>query len=194
MLLHPLDNAPVHAGTELLHQVIRQWRAAFAFNVGNAEGRIKTDAEKFLQHGGKQNRIAVIQKMIQATASTIAHKILVIQAAAKNLPEHLRANRLLVRFFAKSRLAELRHHLVLRRKVLRQCELILAFGVNGLLPEMCPGARREIQHRARKNRVRGTIRRQHQTHRLERFANDQGDAMLGGFQKKLAMNAGGKNW
>ena len=51
MLFHPLDNAPVHAGPELLHQIIRQRRAAFALDVRDAKCRIKADAEKFLQHG-----------------------------------------------------------------------------------------------------------------------------------------------
>ena len=192
MLFHPLDNAPVHAGPERLHQIIRQRRAAFARDVRNAKCRIKPDAEQFLQHRGKQHRVAVIQKMIQPAASPVADKILIVQRPAKNLPEHLGANRLLVRLFAKGRLAQFVQPLVLRRDVFRQRELILAFGVNRLLPQVRPGARREVEHGAGKNRVRGAIGRQHQADRLERFADDERDAVLGGFQKKFAVDAGRK--
>ena len=45
-----------------------------------------------------------------------------------------------------------------------------------------------LSMRAGKHRVRGTVGRQHQADRLERFADDERHALLGGFQKKLAVN------
>ena len=130
--------------------------------------------------------------MIQAAASPVADKIFIVQGPAKNLPEHFRANRLLVRLFAKGRFAQSRQPFILWRDVFRQRELVLAFGVNGFLPQMRAGARREIEHGAGKNRVRGAIGRQHQADRLERFADDERHAMLGRFQKKFAVDGGRK--
>ena len=126
--------------------------------------------------------------MIQPAASTVADKIFIVQRPAKNLPEHLGANRLLVRFFAKGRLAQGRQRFVLGRDVFRQRELVLAFRINRFHPECRPRFGGEIEQRAGKHRVRGTVGRQHQADRLERFADDERDAMLGGFQKKFAVN------
>ncbi len=172
----------------MLGVTLTQRRAAFAFNVGNAKRRIEADTEKFLQHGGKQNRVTIVQQMIQPAACPVADKIFVVQAMAENLPKHFGANRLLVRLFAKRRFAQLFHQLVLRRDVLRQRELILAFGVHRFLPERRPRLWRQVDHRARKHGVCGTIRRQHEADGLERFADDERDAVLGRFQKQFAVD------
>ena len=74
--------------------------------------------------------------------------------------------------------------------MLGQRQLILALGVNRFLPEMRPDARREIEHGAGKNGVGGAVGRDDQADRFEGFADDEGDAVLGGFQEKLAMDAG----
>ena len=126
--------------------------------------------------------------MIQPAASPVADKILIVQRSAKDLPEHLGANRLLVWFFAKGRFPQGRQRFILRRDMFRQCELVLAFRINRFHPESRPRFGREIEQRAGKQRVRGTVRRQHQADRLERFADDEGDAMLGRLQKQLAVN------
>ena len=49
---------------------------------------------------------------------------------------------------------------------------------------------RQVEHRAGKQRVGGTVGGQHQADRLERFADDERDTVLGGLQKKLAVDAG----
>src|ERR1035438_4663086 len=128
--------------------------------------------------------------MIQTTASAFADKILIVQRPAKNLPEHFGADGFFVRLLAKGRLAQPFQPLILRCDVFRQRELVLTLGVNRFLPQMRAGAGREREHRSGKNRVRGTIGRKHKTDRLERFANDERDTMLGGLQKKFAVDAG----
>lgn len=70
----------------------------------------------------------------------------------------------------------------------RQRKLIAAFGIHCLLPQVRPRARREIEHGAGKQRIGGTIGRQDQADRFERFADNQRHPMLGRLQKKLAMN------
>ena len=126
--------------------------------------------------------------MIQAAASAFADKIFIVQRPAENLPEHFGANRFLVRLFPKSRFPQSRQPFVLRRYMLRERELVLTLGVNRLLPQVRAGAWREIEHRAGKNRVRRPICRKHKADRLERFTNDERDAVFGRFQKKFAVN------
>lgn len=188
MLFHPLAHAPVHARAKLFHEVISERGAALARDMGNPEGGIKADAEKLLQHGGQQNRIAVIQKMIQSAAGPFTDEIFIVQSPAKDLPEHFGADGLLVRFFTKGGVAHGCQSLALWRDVFGQGKLILAFGINGFLPEGGTGFGREIDHRPGKDGVGGTIGRQHEADRLEGFTNDEGDTVLGGFQKEFAVD------
>jgi hypothetical protein len=57
---------------------------------------------------------------------------------------------------------------------------------------LCTGAGREPEHRAGKNGIRGTIGWKHQANRLERFADNERNTMLGRFQEKFTVDAGRK--
>ena len=50
----------------------------------------------------------------------------------------------------------------------------------------CPG--RKIEHGTTQDCVCGTIRRENEADRFERFTDDERDAMLGRFQEKVAVN------
>ena len=146
VLFDPLDNAPVNAGTPLFHDVIGQRNAAFALGMGDAKGGVKPNAEKFLQHGGEKNCVAVIEQVIQAAASAVACEVFVIEAAAKNLPERLGADGFFVGFSAKGGLLKLGEGFVLGSDVFGQRKLVLAFGIDGFLPERGAGFGCEIDH------------------------------------------------
>ena len=189
MFLHPLNHAPIYAGTKWFHQIIGQWCTPLAGDVRHSERRIQPHAEGLLQDGGKQHGITVIEKIIQAAFRPVAGKIRVVQGAAENLPEQFRADRLLVRLFSEGGFPQAAERFIIRRDVFGQRQLILAFGINGFLPQQRLGARREIEHGAGKHRIRRAVGREDEADRLERFTDDERDAMLGGFQKKIAVNA-----
>jgi len=67
--------------------------------------------------------------------------------------------------------------------------LILAFGINRPLPELSPRFGREINHGARQNGVSGAIGGEDEAYGFEGFADDEGDAVFGSFQKKFTMDA-----
>src|SRR5205823_2773852 len=113
-----------------------QWRAAFARDVRDAECRIKTNAEKFLQDSREQYRITIIEEIIQTTFGAVAGEIFIIQAATKNPPEVFSANGFLVWLFAKRGCSQTLQRYIIRRDVFGQRKLVLTFCVNCFLPEM----------------------------------------------------------
>ena len=50
---YPLDDAPIDADAKRLHQIIGEGRAALPRDVRDAERRVESDPEDFLQNGGE---------------------------------------------------------------------------------------------------------------------------------------------
>jgi len=91
--------------------------------------------------------------MIQTAASPITDEFFIVEGSAKDMPEHLGTNCLFVWLFAKGGGMKCWQYCVLWGNVFRERKLILAFGVNGLLPKGGASFWGEIKHRAREQRV-----------------------------------------
>jgi len=62
--LNPLENPPIYTLTKRLHQIVSKGSRAFPSYMKNSIGWIQADAKKFLEDGGKKNRITVIKKRV----------------------------------------------------------------------------------------------------------------------------------
>jgi len=58
----------------------------------NAKSRVKAHAEQFLQNGGEQNGVTVVEQIIESAPPAVANKFLIVQATAHNLPKGFGAN------------------------------------------------------------------------------------------------------
>lgn len=77
-------------------------------------------------------------------------------------------------------------------KVLGQEGLISAFGIDGHAPKLLFCFRGHVHQSTGEEGIGGAIGGQDQADGLERLANDQGHALLGGLQKEVAVNRGGE--
>lgn len=188
LLSHPLRHPPIHARAERLHQIVSQRRAPLPRHMGNAKRRVQPHPEKLLQNRRKQHRIPIIQQVIQPRSSSLPRKIRLPHTAAKRIPKQLRADRLLVRLPAPSRLVQELERDIPRREKLRQRVLIATLRIHRLLPKPGQRLRIQLQQRPTEQRIRRAIRWQHQTRRLEIFANNQSHPVLRRLQKQIAMN------
>ena len=150
---------------------------------------------KILRPGSSRRKEALTGFRIRHSALRIGWSLLTSAAAgsrrAEDLPERLRANGLLVRLLSQRGHAHRRQSCVIGRELLRQRQLVHALGIHRLLPELRRGAGRQREERAGKQRVRRAVRGQHEGHWLERLADDERHAMLGGLEKQFAVNLRG---
>lgn len=115
--------------------------------MGNPKGWIEAHAKKLLQNRREQNGVTVVEQIVQPAASPLAGEFILVQAAPKDLPEHLRANGFLVDAVPGFIIPQLIELGIVGRNMFRQQKLVPAFGIHRLLPEALLGCRLERDDR-----------------------------------------------
>ena len=127
-------------------------------------------------------------QVARKSSSFVLSIVELTEETSENLPEEFGTDRFLVGFSTIDRRMQDRQGWIVRTQMRDQGILIAAFCIDCLLPQFRERFLIQLEQRAAEQRVGGAIRRQDQTRRLEVFANDQCDAVLRCFEKKVRMN------